>query len=71
MVCIPCVAIPIFLVIYKFIIMPLIQYFWKLTTGEEKKAELVKDCKNGVCTLSWKKNEEEKNMTENKNVKVE
>ncbi|XP_076751283.1 UPF0729 protein CG18508-like [Xylocopa sonorina] len=67
MVCVPCIAIPIFLVIWRFFIQPLFIKWWqfrnekKKTTNDEV-PQLVKECKNGICTLSWTKNEENKKM---------
>ncbi|CAK9800080.1 UPF0729 protein AAEL015238 [Anthophora plagiata] len=66
MVCVPCVTIPILLIIWRFLIQPLLIKWWKFknkekeVTNNEQPAHLVKECKNGVCTLSWKKNEDDK-----------
>lgn len=61
MVCVPCIAVPILLIIWKFLIQPLILKWWqfnnkiKCTNEDEQPSDLVKDCKNGICTLAWKK----------------
>lgn len=67
MVCVPCVIVPVLLMIYRFIIQPILMKFWyRGKSNEEKKdaPELMKECKNGVCTFAWKKPEE--NTTESK-----
>ncbi|KOC68321.1 UPF0729 protein [Habropoda laboriosa] len=66
MVCVPCVAIPILLIIWRFLIQPLFIKWWqfknkqKEVMNSEQPAELIKECKNGICTLSWKNNEDNK-----------
>lgn len=61
MVCLPCVAIPILLLIWRFIIQPIIMKFKGMlmsgTNEDGEKVELVKDCKDGKCALSWRKTE--------------
>lgn len=62
MVCVPCVIVPILLLIYRFLIQPILMKFWYRgkKEGENKESpELVKECKNGVCTMSWKSNKTE------------
>lgn len=68
MVCIPCIAIPILLIIWRFLIQPLFIKWWQFRnkqielTNNEQPPQLVKECKNGVCTLSWTKNQDENSM---------
>lgn len=67
MVCIQCIAAPILLIIWRFLIQPLILKWWQYgkkmkcakEDQDEQPADLVKDCKNGVCTLAWKKTNED------------
>lgn len=59
MVCLPCVAVPIVLIIWRFFIQPLIVKWWEYKYGKngdktQQVPTLSKECKNGVCTLSWK-----------------
>lgn len=63
MVCVPCFAVPIFLIIWRFFIQPLLIKWWQFrnkdqeeTKGDQPCPNLVKECKNGTCTLSWKNN---------------
>lgn len=62
MVCVPCFAVPILLIIWRFLVQPLLIKWWELRNkgkeakGEEPRPELIKECKNGTCTLSWKDN---------------
>lgn len=65
MVCVPCVAIPIFLIIWRFFIQPLFIKWWQFRNKQKElinneQQQLVKECKNGVCTLSWSKKENKK-----------
>ena len=65
MACIPCVAIPILLIIWRFLVQPLLLKWWQFRnkqkiTADEQPPELIKECKNGVCTLTWKKSQENK-----------
>ncbi|OAD61479.1 hypothetical protein WN48_00421 [Eufriesea mexicana] len=69
MVCIPCIAIPILLIIWRFLIQPLLIEWWqfrnkqKELTNNEQPRQLVKKCKDGVCTLSWvEKHQENKKL---------
>ncbi|OXU24963.1 hypothetical protein TSAR_000922 [Trichomalopsis sarcophagae] len=67
MVCVPCVIVPVLLLIFRFLIQPILMKFWyRGKKNEEKKdaPELVKECKNGVCTLSWKSNKTDAKKTE-------
>ena len=66
MVCVPCVIVPILLLIFRFLIQPILMKFWYRGKKEEgeKKPELVKECKNGVCTLAWKSNKSEPSKTD-------
>lgn len=58
MVCVPCFIVPVFLLIFRFIILPILTKFWykEKNDGQESNQppELVKECKDGVCTLAWK-----------------
>lgn len=59
MVCVPCVAIPILLIIWRFLIQPLVLKWWQLRgkinkTLNDEPPQLTKECKNGVCVLSLK-----------------
>lgn len=61
MVCVSCFAIPIVLIIWRFLIQPLLIKLWQLKNlGKEVKDQpcptLVKECQDGTCTLSWKDN---------------
>lgn len=62
MVCVPCFAIPVLLIIWRFLIQPLLLKWWQLSDKEKGTEEtqicpdLVKECKNGTCTLTWKDN---------------
>ena len=64
MVCVPCFAVPIFLIIWRFLIQPLLIKWWQLRNkgkeakGDEPCPDLIKECKNGTCTLSWKDNQD-------------
>lgn len=63
MVCVPCVAIPILLIIWRFLIRPLFIKLWQFRNNQKEIANdepprWVKECKNGVCTLSWQKGED-------------
>ena len=64
MVCIPCVIIPILLVIFRFLIQPILLKIWcrkkEGKEGEEGKnpQTLVKECKNGVCKMVWKNSDD-------------
>ncbi|EZA62596.1 hypothetical protein X777_10226 [Ooceraea biroi] len=66
MVCVPCFAVPVFLIIWRFLIQPLLTKWWQLRNkGEDTKENPscpvpVKECKNGTCTLSWKDNRDVK-----------
>lgn len=67
MVCVPCVAVPIFLIIWRFLIQPLLIKWWQIgrdkekeTKGDQSCPELVKECRNGICTLAWKNNQDVK-----------
>lgn len=68
MVCIPCVAIPILLIIWRFLIQPLFIKWWQFRnkqiklTNNEQPPQLEMECKNGACTLSWTKNQDENSM---------
>ena len=60
MVCLPCVAVPILLLFWRFLIQPLIMKFWQYKVknkgeSDEQPPQLVKKCDNGVCTLGWEK----------------
>uniref|UniRef100_A0ABD2VTT1 Uncharacterized protein n=1 Tax=Trichogramma kaykai TaxID=54128 RepID=A0ABD2VTT1_9HYME len=59
MVCVPCFIGPVLLLIFRFLIQPLLLKFWyrdQVKDGGNKNApEVVKECNNGVCTFSWKK----------------
>lgn len=61
MVCVPCVFIPILLLIWRFLIQPIVLKLWKYrvhrSNSENDKAppELVKKCDNGVCSMAWEK----------------
>lgn len=64
MVCVPCFIVPVLLLIFRFLIQPILMKFWykgkKTNEGEQKEApELVKECKSGVCTLAWKSKKSE------------
>lgn len=64
MVCVPCVFIPILLLIFRFFIQPLLVKFWfrkKEDENEDKKnpPTLEKECKDGVCKLVWKSKKDE------------
>lgn len=67
MVCVPCIAVPLLLIIWRFIVQPLLMKWWQFRgklddskgKGEQGPPQLIKDCKNGVCTLSWKNKTEE------------
>jgi len=61
MVCVPCFAVPIILIIWRFLIQPLLIKWWQLRSkgqeeikGDQPCPDLIKECKNGTCTLSWK-----------------
>ncbi|EFN80205.1 hypothetical protein EAI_04153 [Harpegnathos saltator] len=64
MVCVPCFAIPILLIIWRFLLQPILVKLWRLRSQEkevkngEPCPDLVKECKNGTCTLSWKDNQD-------------
>lgn len=67
MVCVPCVFIPIVLLIWRFLIQPLVMKFWQYRTknndtiGETDVApQLVKKCENGVCTMKWETKSQKK-----------
>lgn len=66
MVCVPCVAIPILLIIWRFLIQPILLKWWQYRNKQKDTAkcepppQLVKECTNGVCTLSWKKSQDDK-----------
>lgn len=64
MVCVPCFIVPVLLLIFRFIIQPILSKFWYTgkNDGQENKQppELVKECKDGVCTLAWKKSDQSK-----------
>jgi hypothetical protein len=68
MVCVPCVIVPVLLLIFRFLIQPILIRFWyrgNKNEGEKKESpELVKECKNGVCTLSWKSNKSEESKSD-------
>lgn len=64
MVCVPCVFIPILLLIFRFFIQPLLVKFWYRKkddeNGEKKEPPtLVKECKDGVCKMVWKDKKDE------------
>lgn len=58
MVCVPCVFVPLLLIIYRFIIHPILKRFYnfgKKDIDEKKEpSKPIKDCKDGVCTWKWK-----------------
>ena len=62
MACIPCVVIPILLLIFRFLIQPILLKLWcrkKEGEGEKKNPPtLVKECKNGVCKMVWKESDD-------------
>lgn len=68
MVCVPCVAIPILLIIWRFLIQPILVRWWQFrnkqneVTNNDQPPQLAKECKNGVCTLSWKKDPDNKKV---------
>ncbi|XP_048515288.1 UPF0729 protein CG18508 [Athalia rosae] len=72
MVCVPCVIAPVVLLLWRYLIQPLLIRLWnfwrniKSDNGQQVVAEppqLVKECNEGGCKLSWAKNQ--------KSVKVE
>lgn len=67
MVCVPCVFIPIVLLIWRFLIQPLLMKIWQYRNKGKENAEendappqLVKTCENGVCSMRWEKPKAEK-----------
>lgn len=61
MVCVPCVFIPILLLLWRFLLQPIFLKLWKIKSNkgenpDENQAppELVKTCENGVCSMGWK-----------------
>lgn len=60
MVCVPCVFIPILLLLWRFLIQPLVIKLWQLRMKrkdavEEGPPQLVKKCENGVCSMAWER----------------
>lgn len=62
MVCVPCIIIPVLLIIWRFLIQPMLLNWWQFRSKQqeiktdEQPPELIKECTNGICKLSWKKN---------------